>query len=329
MSADATADARLLRLAFAVPVSALIAQALALPLAFLAPVLVLTALSGLLAAYALRQALLSVVLIGVVAMLLSVLLTPLMGNPPVYLAVIALGLFTAYRLQAHPKLAPFAAIGIPLLVLFGPLVPLAASFAAGLTTLLVLTMAAAVVAVTLAWACFPGPAQRAAPVLPPRRSDVDCAVSAAIMTLLIALTLQLDAQTALRLLMIASGVLAVPDPSLGSRAAAATFAATILGVAVVLVVRNLAFVALNPPVAALMLALLVLLIGRRLVQPETAMVATTTLVTVVVLLGAGAADTVSGILTFTAYTLGGIAIAIGLRHTLLWHLGERPQTAGG
>jgi hypothetical protein len=329
MSADPhdPADAaRVLRLAFAVPVAALLAYALRLPLAYIASVLVLTALGGLVAALSLRMAALMLVLVAVVATGLSLVLSPLLGNTASYLIVVAALLFAAYRAQGS-KLNPLAALAIPLIVLYGPLVPLASGFAGGLALLLIALTGCAVVAVILAWVCFPGPRQAVLPPVVVPRSGADCAISAAIMTGLIALTLRLDAQSALRLLMIASGVLAVSEPGATARAAAATLAATVLGVAAVLVLRNIAFIAATPALSGLALAMLILIAGYRLVRPATAPVATTGLMTVLVLMGAGGDVPDSKLVLFLGYTLAGIAIAIGLRHTLLWHFGGRAYRA--
>ena len=326
MSADAEA-AHVLRLALAVPAATLIAHALGLPIGFLAPVLVLTAMAGLVASFSFRLALLTLLLVILVNAALTLLLTPLRGNTPAYLTAIALALFFAYRGQSHPKLAPVAATAIPFIVLFGPLVPLAADFAAGLTTLLALLTASALAAVLLATLCFPGPGVAPPKAPPAPRSNLDCAVSAAIMTLLIGLTLSLDAQSALRLLMIASGVVAIADRRLSQQAAAAMLLATIFGVIAAAIIRNLTFVAQTPLLAGLLMALIVLLIGRPLVRPATAPVASTGLVTLIVLLGDQGDVADSKLLLFLLYTLGGVAIAIGLRHTLLWHLGERTLPA--
>lgn len=330
MSADGSRDAEaahVLRLALAVPAATLIAHWFGLPIGFLAPVLVLTAMAGLVAAFNLRLALLTLLLVVLVNAVLTLLLTPLRGNTAAYLTAVGMALFLAYRGQSHPKLGPVAAVAIPFIVLFGPLVPLASGFAAGLTTLLALLTVSALAGVLLAALCFPGPGIAPVKAPPAPRSVLDCAVSAAIMTLLIGLTLSLDAQSALRLLMIASGVVAIADRRLSEKVAAGMLLATIFGVIAAAIVRNLTFIAQTPLLAALLMALIVLGIGRPLVRPATAPVASTGLVTLIVLLGDSGEVADSKLLLFLVYTLGGIAIAIGLRHTLLWHLGEKTPPA--
>ncbi|MGL4541216.1 MAG: hypothetical protein ACRCUI_01745, partial [Polymorphobacter sp.] len=318
MSADVAATewqrsgARVLRTAFAVAVAMWLTYWLRLPIGYIAPVLVVTALGGLLDAFSLKAALLLVGLVALVAQGLTLLLTPLLGNRPAYLIVVGVALFCAYRLQAHPKLAPVVALVLPLLVMFGPLVPLSAGFTQGLAVLLMLLAGCAVSGVALAWLVFPGPARgggAALPVAP--RSVVDCAVSAGILVLLIALTLRFDAQSALRLLMIASTVLAVIDPRAGIRTAGMTMAATAAGVAAAFFIRNLTFIVQTPLMAALMAALVVLLVGRRLTDPATAPTASAGLVALFVLIGADGSVDDAKLLVFLLYTLGGIAIAIG------------------
>ena len=316
----------MLRFAIAVPVASLIAHWLGLPIGFLAPVLVLTAMAGLVARFAWPVAILTLLLVVVVNAVLTLVLTPLRNDLPAYLTAVAVALFFAYRGQSHPKLGPVAAVAIPFIVLFGPLVPLAADFAAGLTTLLAMLTLSALAAVLLAALCVrnPGAAAAAPAKAPPvPRTVLDCAVSAGIMTLLIGLTLTLDAQSALRLLMIASGVVAIADRRLSEKVAGGILVATIIGVVAAAVLRNLTFVAQTPLLAALLMALIVLVIGRPLVRPATAPIASTGLVSLLVLLGDGGDVDDGKLLLFLLYTLGGIAIAIGLRHTLLWHLGER------
>jgi hypothetical protein len=316
-----------LRLAFSVPIAALLAAAFGLPLAYVASVLVVTALGPLVAGLTLRLALLTLGLVTGVSVALASILTPVIGNPVAYLVIVAGLLFGAYRLQGG-NLTPVAALAIPLIVLFGPLVPLAAGFAAGLAALLIAHTACAVLAVILAWVAFPGPRSAPAPAdMPMPRGSADCAISAAIMTLLIALTLQFDAQGALRLLMIASGVIAVADPAASTRAAGATFAAAIAGVGAALLLRNFSFIAVTPALSALALALIILGIGYRLVRPATAPIATTGLMTIIVLMGAGTGVPAGKLVEFTLYTIAGIGIAIGLRHTLLWHFGGRAYRA--
>jgi hypothetical protein len=325
MSAKA-GSGHVLRLAFAVPTAALIATGFGLPLGYFASVLVLTALGPLIAGLTLRLALLTLVLVTGVATALALILTPLIGNPVAYLVVVAALLFGAYRLQGG-KLTPVAALAIPLTVLFGPLVPLASGFAAGLAALLIALTASAILAVILAWLIFPGPPSAAVTDPPIPRSGADCAISAAIMTMLIAITLKLDAQSALRLLMIASGVLAITDPAASTRGASATFAATIAGVGAAMLLRNFSFIAATPALSALALALIILIIGYRFVRPETAPMASTGLMTVIILMGAGTGVPTAKLIEFTLYTLAGIGIAIGLRHTMLWHFGGRSYRA--
>ncbi|MFZ4380547.1 MAG: hypothetical protein ACOYO0_01105 [Sandarakinorhabdus sp.] len=327
MLADAGAG-HVLRLAFSVPVAALLAAGFGLPLAYIASVLVVTALGPLVAGLTLQLALVTLVLVTSVSAALAFILTPVIGSPVAYLVIVAGLLFGAYRLQGG-KLTPVAALAIPLIVLFGPLVPLAAGFAAGLAVLLIAHTASAVLAVILAWIVFPGPSSAPAPAdVPLPRSGADCAISAAIMTLLIALALQLDAQSALRLLMIASGVIAVADRGASTRAAGATFAATIAGVGAALLLRNFSFIAVTPTLSALALALIILGIGYRFLRPATAPIAATGLMTILVLMGAGTGVPTGKLVQFTLYTLAGIGIAIGLRHTLLWHFGGRAYRTG-
>jgi len=331
MSADAEwarCGPRVLRTAFAVAMSMWLAYWLKLPIGFIAPVLVVTALGGLLDALSLKTALLLVVLIALVTQGLTLVLTPLLGNRPAYLIVVGFALFFAYRLQAHPKLAPIVALTLPLLVMFGPLVPLSSGFAQGMAVLLMLLAGCAVMGVVLAWLVFPGPARAAAAALPAApRSVIDCAVSAAILVLLIALTLQFDAQSALRLLMIASAVLTAVDPRAGIKTAAMTMAATAAGVAAAFIIRNVTFIVQTPLMAGLMAALIVLLVGRRLTDPATAQIAATGLVGLLVLMGDDGNVDDKKLVAFLLYTLGGIAIAIGLRHTLLWHLDRNARLA--
>lgn len=325
MSAEAAAG-HVLRLAFAVPAAALIATGFGLPLGYFASVLVLTALGPLIAGLTLRLAVLTLVLVTGVATALAFILGPVIANPVAYLVLVAGLLFGAYRLQGG-KFAPVAALAIPLIVLYGPLVPLASGFAAGLAALLIALAACAVLAVILAWVVFPGPPSAMATAPPGRRSGADCAISAAIMTLLIAITLKLDAQSALRLLMIASGVLAIPDPAASTRGARATFAATIAGVGAALLLRNFSFIAATPALSALVLALIILLVGYRFIRPAAAPIATTGLTAVIILMGAGTGVATGKLVEFTLFTIAGIAIAIGLRHTLLWHFGSPDDRA--
>ncbi|HPU14712.1 MAG TPA: DUF2955 domain-containing protein [Polymorphobacter sp.] len=332
MSVDAAewqrSGARVLRTAFAVAVSMWMAYWLKLPIGFIAPVLVVTALGGLLDAFSIRTALLLVVLVALVTQALTLLLTPLLGNRPAYMTIVGVALFFAYRLQAHPKLAPVVALTLPLLVMFGPLVPLSSGFAQGMAVLLMLLAACAVTGVTLAWLVFPGAARPAAAAIPTApRSMIDSAVSAAILVLLIALTLKFDAQSALRLLMIASTVLAAVDPRAGIKTAAMTLAATAAGVVGAFFIRNFTFIVQTPLMAGLMAALIVLGVGRRLTNPATAQIASTGLVGLFVLIGGDGSVDDKKLLVFLLYTLGGIAIAIGLRHTLLWHLDRNARLA--
>lgn len=331
MSADAEwarSGARVLRTATAVAVSMWLTYMLRLPIGYIAPVLVLTALGGLLDSFSPGKAVLLIILVALVAQGLTLLLTPLLGNRPAYLTIVGVALFFAYRLQAHPKLAPIIALLLPLLVMFGPLVPLSAGFAQGLAVLLMLLAACAVAGVALGWMLFPGAALAAAPALPAApRSPVDCAVSAAILVLLIALTLRFDAQSALRLLMIASALLTTVDPRASVKTAAMTLAATAAGIAAAFVLRNITFIVQTPLMAALMAALIVLSVGRRLTNPATAQTAATGLVGLFVLIGGDGGVDDKKLVLFMLYTLGGIAIAIGLRHTLLWHLDRRAPAA--
>ncbi len=339
MSADAagrlSADAewarsgpRVLRTAFAVAVAMWLAYWLKLPIGYIAPVLVITALGGLLDRFTIRTAVLMVVLVAVVAQALTLLLTPVLGNRPAYLTIVGVALFFAYRLQAHPKLAPVVALTLPLLVMFGPLVPLSAGFAQGMAVLLMLLAGCAVTGVILAWLVFPGPAAAASSAIPAApRSAIDSAVSAAILVLLIALTLRFDAQSALRLLMIASTVLAAVDPRAGIKTAGMTMAATAAGVAGAFFIRNVTFIVQTPLMAGLMAALIVLGVGRRLTNPVTAQTASAGLVSLFVLIGGSGSVDDKKLVVFLLYTLGGIAIAIGLRHTLLWHLDRNARLA--
>lgn len=332
MSADAAEFARsgrrVLRTAFAVAAATWLTYWLRLPIGYIAPVLVVTALAGLLDSLSLKMAVVLVALVAVVAQTLVLVLTPLLGNRPAYLIIVGVALFFAYRLQTHPKLAPVMALLLPLLVMFGPLVPLSAGFAQGMAVLLALLAACAVGAVILAWLVFPG-APRAAAVVAPSapRSVVDSAVSAGILVLLIALTLQFDAQSALRLLMIASTVLAVTDPRASTATGVMTMIATTAGVSAAFFIRNVTFIVQTPLSAGLFAALIILVVGRRLTDPATAPVASAGLVGLIVLIGnTGSVDSTK-LVAFLLYTLGGIAIAIGLRHTLLWHFDKRPRLA--
>jgi len=318
-----------LRTAFAVAVSMLLAYWQRLPIGFVAPVLVVTALGGLLDTLSIKTAVVLVVLVAVIAQMLVMLLTPLLDNRPAYLIIVGVALFIAYRLQTHPKLAPMVALTLPFLVMFGPLVPLSAGFAQGMAVLLMLLTACAVIGVVLAWLVFPGPARAApAPVagLKPR-SPIDSAVSAAILVLVIALTLRFDAQSALRLLMIASTVLAATDPRVGVKTAALMAAATAAGVAGAFFIRNFTFIAQTPVMAGLMAALIVLGVGRRLTNPATAPMAAAGLVGLFVLIGDDGSVDDSKLVAFLFYTLAGIGIAVGLRHTLLWHLDKSSRLA--
>jgi hypothetical protein len=331
MSADAEwarTGPRVMRTAFAVAVSMWLAYWLRLPIGYIAPVLVVTALGGLLDAFSIKSALLMVVLVAVVAQVLTLFLTPLLGNRPAYLTIIGVALFFAYRLQAHPKFAPVVALTLPLLVLFGPLVPLSAGFTQGMAVLLMLLAGCAVTGVVLAWLVFPGPAGTAAgAVSAAPRSVVDCAVSAAILVLLIALTLRFDAQSALRLLMITSTVLAAVEPRAGIKTAGMTMAATAAGVAGAFFIRNVTFIVQTPLMAGLMAALIVLGVGRRLTAPATAQTAAAGLVSLFVLIGGNGSVDDKKLVVYLLYTLAGIAIAIGLRHTLLWHLDRNARLA--
>jgi hypothetical protein len=324
--------ALVLRIAFATPVAMVIADLLNLQLTFMASVLALSLLPSMKS----RPPIMALVMIvGVIVLFTSGLvglLKPLLANLSTYLAVLGAMLFILFRLQGHPKFGALAALALPMLVILSPLIPIADQFATGLARLLGQHAVIAVMMVIAAWLVFPGPPLTAATPPPPpapRRSVADAAISALIMMGLIAATLALNAVTALRLLVIASSVLAVTDPRLSVDRALVTIGATLAGVLVAWVLNAATALASTMAMLALLAALVPLLIGRRFADPVAGPFWTMALTAMWVLLGADGSVSGSKLISFTILTVGGVAVAIGLRHTLLWHFGSAARAQQG
>lgn len=320
--------AKVLRIAFATSLAMVLAIWLNLQLPYIASVLVL----ALMPAMQVRPPVKLLVLLVVAVMLFTTgfvaVLTPLLTNTAMYLAGLGFLLFLLFRLQSHPKFAPLGALALPLLVLLSPLIPVSDTFAGGLALLLGALALIAMAATMLAWLVFPDPvaATAAPPVMPPQRSWIDAAISAVILLALIGATLALDAQTAMRLLMICSSVLAVADPGASRSRAGMTVAATVAGVLAAWVLTGMMALMASLTMATLLATLVPLLIGRRLVQPETGMFWVTALTAMWVLIGLDGSATVAKLVNFTLLTVAGVAIALGARHTLLWHFDRSTRT---
>jgi hypothetical protein len=317
--------AKVLRVALATPLAMVVARGFGLPFDYLSSVLVLAMMPGMAVRPPLK--LLAVLVIAVVAFSSGLvwLMTPLLASTPIYLTGLGVLLYLLFRLQGHPRLGPIAALGLPLLVALSPLIPLSLQYTRGLAALLGVLALIAVGATLLAWVVFPGPAT--APAAPPapaaRRSAVDAAISAAIMLALIGATLALNAQTALRMLMIACSVLSISDARQSEQRAVMTIGATFAGVLAAWLLTGLMALAASITMAVLLASLVPLLIGRRLADPEDGPFWFAALTAMWVLLGLNGNVAVPKLLSFTVLTLGGVAIAVGVRHTLLWHFDHR------
>lgn len=319
--------AKVLRIALATPVAASIAHAAGLPLAGFAAVFVLALFAPLIDRLAWKPLMLVVVLVTVFTVGLQAVLAPFAGDRTAYLALIFALLATGFTLQNNPKLAPVGAIAVPMTTMLATLVPVSTGAVRSLAYTFTGLGICAAAAVILAWAAFPNPAAAAPPAPRPLRSRLDALICAAILTGLIGLALGLDAQSAIRLLMIASGILSVPDPRLTGRTGWALLVATALGIAGATIMRSLLSVAGTDLAMMLFAALVPLLLGRRLTDPATAQVAMTALLSMWVLLGMSGDVDNAKLVDFFLYTIIGIAAAIGLRHTLLWHLAPHRRHA--
>ena len=334
MSASTAADAafdrsgaKVLRIAVATPVATIVAAAADLPIAGFAAVFVLALFAPLLDRFAIKPLILVVVLMTVFTVGLQAVLAPFAGDRTTYLVLIFGLLATGFTMQNNPKLAPVGAIAVPMTTMLSTLVPVSAAAVQGLAYVFTGLGISAAVAVVIAWAAFPNPADTPPPAPRPLRSRIDALICAAILTGLVGLALQLDAQSAIRLLMIASGILSVPDPRLSGRAGLAIIVATAFGIAGAAIMRALLAVAATDVATMLFAALVPLLLGRRLTDPRTAQVAMTALMSMWVLLGMSGDVDNAKLVDFFVYTVTGIAAAIGLRHTLLWHFDPSRRNA--
>ena len=312
--------AKILRIALATPAAAIVANAAGLPIAGFAAVFVLALFAPLIDRFAWKPLIMVVVLVATFTVGLQAVLAPFADDRITYLTLIFVLLATGFTLQNNPRLAPVGAIAVPMTTLLATLVPVSTGAVRSLAYTFTGLGLCAAVAIIIAWAVFPNPAMTPAPPPRPLRSRLDALICAAILTTLIGMALRLEAQSAIRLLMIASGILSVPDPRLTGRTGAALLVATALGIAGATIMRSLLAVASTDLTMMLFAALVPLLLGRRLTEPATAQVATTALLSMWVLLGMSGDVDNAKLVSFFVYTIVGIAAAIGLRHTLLWHL---------
>lgn len=319
--------AKILRIALATPVAAIVANAAGLPIVGFAAVFVLALFAPLIDRFAWKPLILVVLLVATFTVGLQAVLAPFADDRASYLTLIFVLLATGFTLQNNPRLAPVGAIAVPMTTLLATLVPVSTGAVRSLAYTFTGLGICAAVAIIVAWAVFPNPAMTPTPPPRPLRSRLDALICAAILTTLIGVALRLDAQSAIRLLMIASGILSVPDPRLTGRTGAALLVATALGIAGATIMRSLLAVASTDLTMMLFAALVPLLLGRRLTEPATAQVATTALLSMWVLLGMSGDVDNSKLVSFFLYTIVGIAAAIGLRHTLLWHLDPARRAA--
>lgn len=321
--------AAVLRLAFATPLAMAVAKLAGLDLAFMASVLVLALAPAMTARPPIKVLVLLLLVVVLFSSGLVWLMAPLLENMSIYLTALGALLFALFALQGHPRFGPIVALALPLTVALAPLIPVSTQYIGGLARLLGLNALIAVTLTLLAWLVFPGPAApaAAAPAALPRRSLTDAAVCAVIMLGLIGATLALDAQTAMRMLMIACSVLAVSDPRTSQARAAMTVGATLAGALAAWLLTGLIALAATTTMAVLIAALVPLLIGRRLADPAEGPFWITSLTAMWVLLGFDGQPSVAKLVSFTALTLAGVAVAIGLRHTLCWHFDRRARAA--
>jgi hypothetical protein len=106
-----------------------------------------------------------------------------------------------------------------------------------------------------------------------------------------------------------------------------TVGATLAGALAAWLLTGLIALAATTTMAVLIAALVPLLIGRRLADPVQGPFWFTALTAMWVLLGIDGQPSVAKLFSFTALTLAGVAVAIGLRHTLGWHFDRRARAS--
>ena len=254
--------------------------------------------------------------------------------PYLLLAFIWLSLFYGFRLQANPRQR---LIGV-LVVAFAIIVPIVEHAANEIGPLFVmvlgLNVVSGLVAVAVAFAAFPergeptaAPAPTAdgpASVASPGAHTLSAAISATVMIPLIAVFLSWDAVTALRVLFVASTVLAAVGSSEAERQSWIALASVgIGGLAAVCV--SLVWIVLPSPIVGLLLGCLAsLLIGRRAVEGPHALAYTGGIAAMWMLLATSGTDPAAKVFLWSLYAIAGACYAIAGRALLSSVFGRNP-----
>ena len=244
--------------------------------------------------------------------------------PYLLLGFIWLVLFHGFRLQANPKQK---LLGV-LTVTFAIVVPIVTHAAGEIGPMFVqvlgLNVTLGIVAVVVAFAAFPDPGEAgSAPDTkspePDAASDVAlmAAISATVMVPLIAVFLSYDALTAMRVLFVASTVLAAAESSASEREGWIALASVAIGGLAALGV-SLVWIILPSPIVGLLLGCLAtLMVGRRAVEGAHAPAYASAIGAMWVLLSTSGTDPAAKVVLWSLYAMSGACYAIGGRELLV------------
>ena len=321
---------QVLRIALAGPLGIALPAILEVPLPFIGAIFAVTL------AASMRQLPAFGMLLGLVAIVFAVpyafniISGAFLEYPYLLLGFIWLVLFHGFRMQANPKqkvLGLFA-------VAFAIVVPLVTHKADEIGPLFVMVLGLNVtlglVAVVVSFAAFPDPGPHAvksavAPTAVALHTDTTLipAISATVMIPLIAICLAYDAVTAMRVLFVASTVLAASEAAEAERQGWVALASVaIAGMAAIGV--SMVWIVLPAPIVGLLLGCLAtLLIGRRAVEGPHAPAYASGVGAMWVLLATNGTEPAAKVVIWSLFAMAGACYAIAGRALLLRLAGLR------
>lgn len=323
--ADEAVGRQVLRIALAGALGIALATVFGVPLPFIAALIAVNSAATMRRFPPLGMILVLVAIVFAVPYAFNLISGAFLEYPFLLLAFIWLCLFLGFRLQANPRQR---LIGV-LVVAFAIIVPIVEHAADEIGPLFVMTLGlnvvSGLVAVALAFAAFPergDPMTASASMADPPASDSagnhtrSAAISATVMLPLIAVFLSWDAITALRVLFVASTVLAAVEASEAERQSWTALASVAIG-GLAAVSVSMVWIVLPLPLVGLLLGILAsLVIGRRAVEGPHALAYTGGIAAMWMLLGTSGTDPAAKVFLWSVYAIGGACYALGGRALL-------------
>ena len=322
-AADAVSQ-QVLRITLAGALGIALPAALEVPLPFIGAIIAVNSTSAMRRLPPFKMLLGLIAIVFAVPYGFNVISGAFLEYPYLLLGFIWLVLFHGFRMQANPK----QKLPGVLTVIFAIVIPIVTHAAEEIGPMFVqvlgLNVTLGIAAVVVAFVAFPDPGgggsapeAALAKTVNSNEAALTAAISATVMVPLIAVFLSYDALTAMRVLFVASTVLAAAEAEASEREGRIALASVaIAGLAALGV--SLVWIILPLPIVGLLLGCLAtLIVGRRAVEGPHAPAYASAIGAMWVLLSTSGTEPAAKVVTWSLYAMAGACYAIGGRELLM------------